>query len=207
MLRSLYMKHTCFLFKCRLRFRLRFFSNATFGTLALYILRLKCLAIPNTSKNSFWFFRKRGLHRFLLHAIVLLICVQTFPKILGDFTETKTPTFQIDFEYVPKLSVWALLCFLLWWQPKKCFDNFLRSLYLEQYVFLFECRVMFQLHQLSKATFGTSALYILRLRCLVISNTYKKSICFLSKTETFQDDVEYVPKMSVWPLLGLILWL
>ena len=35
----------CFLFKCRVTFRLCHFSKATFGTLALYILRLRCLVI------------------------------------------------------------------------------------------------------------------------------------------------------------------
>ena len=73
--------------------------------------------------------------------------------------------------------------------------------------FLFKCRVTFRLRQTSKATFGTLARYILRLRCLVLSNTYKNSFCFLSKTETFQNDVEYVPEMSFWALLGWILWL
>ena len=48
--------NTCLLFKCRVTFRLRQFSKFKFGTLALYILRLRCLAIPNTYKNSFWFF-------------------------------------------------------------------------------------------------------------------------------------------------------
>ena len=68
--------NTCFLFNCRVTFWLRYFSsNGTFGTLALYILRLRCLAIPNTYKKSFWFFRKRGLRRFVLCAIVLMIFV------------------------------------------------------------------------------------------------------------------------------------
>ena len=40
--------NTCFLFKCRVRFWLRYFLSAKFGNLALYILRLRCLAIPNT---------------------------------------------------------------------------------------------------------------------------------------------------------------
>ena len=107
--------NTCSLFKCRVTFRLRYFSNAMFGTLALYLLRLRCLAIPNTwKKNSFWFFRKRGLRRFGLCAIVLMIFVQTVRKILGDLTERKTPTLQNDVEYVPKISVRALLCFFLW---------------------------------------------------------------------------------------------
>ena len=55
--------------------------------------------------------------------------------------------------------------------------------------FLFKCRVTFPLRQFSKATFGTFDLYILRLRCLGISNTYRNSFCFLSKTETSQNDV------------------
>ena len=38
-------------------------------------------------KNSFCFFRKCGIRRFVLCAIVLMIFVQTFRKILGDFTE------------------------------------------------------------------------------------------------------------------------
>ena len=40
--------NTCFLFKCRVTFWLRYFSNGMFGTLALDLLRLRCLAIPNT---------------------------------------------------------------------------------------------------------------------------------------------------------------
>ena len=62
-------------------------------------------------KNSFWFFRKRGLGRFGLCAIVLMIFLQTVRKIMGDLTERKTPTFQNDVEYVSKMSVWTLLCF------------------------------------------------------------------------------------------------
>ena len=73
--------------------------------------------------------------------------------------------------------------------------------------FLFKCRVMFRLRQFSKVTFGTLALYILRFRCLGISNTYKNSFCFVSKRETFQNDVQYVPEMSFWALLGVIFWL
>ena len=70
---------------------------------------------------------------------------------------------------------------------------------------LFKCRVTFRLRQFSKATFGTLAVYILRLRCLGISNTYKNNFCFLSKTETLQNDVVYVPEMSFSALLGWIL--
>ena len=102
--------NTCFLFNCGVTFRLRYFPpNATFGTLALYILRLRCLAIPNTWKNSFWFFQKRGLRRFVLCAIVLMIFVQTFRKILDDFTEAKHKTSK------KTLSTSQKSLFELWW--------------------------------------------------------------------------------------------
>ena len=65
-------------------------------------------------KLAFDFFRKRGLRRFVLCAIVLMIFAQTFRKILGDFSESKTQNFQNDVEYVPKMSVWAMLYFFLW---------------------------------------------------------------------------------------------
>ena len=82
-------------------------------------------------KNSFRFFRKRGLRGFGLCAIVLMIFVQVFRKILGDFTERKTQSYQNDVEYVPKLSFRALLCFFLWLYAKKnYFEKLLRSLYL-----------------------------------------------------------------------------
>ena len=67
--------------------------------------------------------------------------------------------------------------------------------------------VTFRLRQFSKARFSTLAFYILHLRCLVISNTYKDSSCFLRKTEIFQNDFEYVPKSFFWALVGLLLWL
>ena len=71
---------------------------------------------------------------------------------------------------------------------------------------LFKCRVKFRLGQFSKARFGTLALYILRLRCLVISNIFKNSSFFLRETENFQNELEYVPKIF-WALVGLLLWL
>ena len=73
--------------------------------------------------------------------------------------------------------------------------------------FLFKNRVTFRLRQFSKVRFGIFALYFLRLRCLGISKTFKNSFCFLSKTEAFQNDVVYVPKISSWALVGLLLWL
>ena len=72
-------------------------------------------------KNSFWFFRKRGLRRFGLCAYVLMIFVQTVRKIIGDLTERKTPFFQNDVEYVPKLSFWGLLCFFFGCNWRKLF--------------------------------------------------------------------------------------
>ena len=105
------------------------------------------------------------------------------------------------------MSLWAQLCFFFGCKYKNCFETFLRSLYLEQYMFFFKKRITFRLRQFLKATFGLLALYILRLRCLGISNTYKNSFCFLSKTETFQYDVEYVPEKSFWARLGLTFWL
>ena len=46
--------NTCFSFKCRVTFRLRQFSKATFGILALYILRSRRFVISNTYKNGFF---------------------------------------------------------------------------------------------------------------------------------------------------------
>ena len=56
-------------------------------------------------KNSFWFFRKRGLRRFGLCAIVLMFFVQTVRKKMGVLTERKTPTFQNDVELLFSLVV------------------------------------------------------------------------------------------------------
>ena len=147
--------------------------------------------------------------------LVVLYCMQLFwwfscnpsekfwaisPKGKHKLSKTTLSTFQ---------NCLFELCFAFsfGYNSKICFENFLRSLYLEQYVFLFKCRVKFRPPRFSKARFGTLALYILRLRCLVILNTYKNSFCFLSKTETFRYGVEYVPEMFSWALLVLILWL
>ena len=84
--RLFFVNYYLFLFDCSVGFCLRYFSKAMFSTLAPYILRLRCLVISNTQKNSFWFFWKRGLRRFVLCANVLMVFVQTFRKILGNFT-------------------------------------------------------------------------------------------------------------------------
>ena len=98
-----------------------FFPERYVWNLAVYILHLRCLAIPNTYENGFWFFWNLGLRRFVLCAFVLMIFVQTFRKKIGDLAERKTSTFQNDVEYVPKMSVWALLCFFLWFYLKNMF--------------------------------------------------------------------------------------
>ena len=86
----------CFLFKLQSHvLAALFFPERYVRYLGSFILRLRCLAIPNTQKNSFWFFWKRGLRRFALYAIVLMIFVQTFREILGDFTERKHQLFKM----------------------------------------------------------------------------------------------------------------
>ena len=65
-------------------------------------------------KKLLMIFSETGLRRFVFCAIVLMIFAQTFRKILGDFTKSKKQNFEKYDEYVPKLSVGALLCFFLW---------------------------------------------------------------------------------------------
>ena len=97
--------NTCFLFKRRVTFRLHQTSKATFGTLALYILRLRCLVISNTYKNSFCFLRKN----------------RNFPKRRS-----------VRSKNVFLSSAGLVSSFVT---KNLCFENFLRSLYLKQYVF------------------------------------------------------------------------
>ena len=52
--------------------------------------------IEYLEETAFDFFWKRGLRRFVLCAVVWMIFVQTFRKIMGDFTGRKTQTFQND---------------------------------------------------------------------------------------------------------------
>ena len=172
--------YTCFLFKCRVTFPLRQFSKATFGTFDFYILRLRCLGISNTYRNSFCFLRK-------------------------------TETSQNDVEYVPEKSSWALLSSAL-----------LDSLVVNKKMFwelaeisLLETIRVFRSNEASR--FGCAIFRTLRSVLWLFTSCVwdvlwyrifkKNSSFFLSKTETFRNDVEYVPKMSLWALLGLILWL
>ena len=172
------------------------------------MLRLRCLAIPNTYKNSFWFFSETWSSSFR----IVCNCFDGFrpnlPKNIGRFHRKKNTNFA-KWRWVPSKNVClrsALLFSLVVTKKYVLRTSWGLSIW-NNTCFLFKCRVTFRLRQFSKATFGTLALYILRLRCLVISNTYKKSSFFLRKTENFQNDLEYVPKMSFWALVGLLLWL
>ena len=146
---------------------------------------------------------------------VVLYCVQTFwwlshkpsEKIwaISPKTNTKIPKRRSVRSKFVFLN--AALLFSLVVTNENCFKNLLRSLYLEQYGFFDQMQTHISAGLVLMAKFGTFALYILRLRCLGISNSNKNSFCFLRKTEIFQKDVEYVPERSFWALLGLILWL
>ena len=201
---------TCFLFNCRVTFWLRYFSpNATFGTLALYILRLRCLAIPNTWKETaFVFFSETWSSSFWN----VCNCFDDFrtnrPKNTRRSHRKENTNFA-KWRWVRSKNVCLSSALVFSLVVTKKYD--LRTSWglstWNKTCFLFRCRVTFRPGKFSNATFGTLALYILRLRCLGISNTYKNSFCSLSKTETFQNDVVYVPEMSFWALLGWILWL
>ena len=189
-------------------FRLGQFSKARFGTLALYILRLRCLVIPNTYKDSFWFFLETWSASFRIVCNWLDDFRPNLPKNIGRFHRKENTNFPKR-RLVRSKNV-CLSSVLLF--PSAVTTKYVSrpswDLYLAKYVFfVFKCRVTFRLRQFLKATFGTLALYILRLRCLGISNTYENRFFFMSKTETFQNDVKYVPEMSLWALLGWILWL
>ena len=196
--------NTCFLVNSRVTFWLRYFSpNATFGTLALYIMRLRCLAIPNTYKNSFWFFSETWSSLFRIVCNCFDDFRTNFPKNNGRSHRKENINFP-KWRWIRSKNV-CLSSALL-------FSLVLTKIYVlrtswglstwNKTCFLFKCRVTFRLGQFSKARFGTLALYNLRLRCLVISKTYKNSSFLLSKTENFRNDVEYVPEMVFWALLS-----
>ena len=145
---------------------------------------------------------------------VVLDCVHSFWRFLYKSLKNVGQCHQNQLSFLLKWrwgrpKVFALSCASLvsLVVNKKDVVKSSRLMFVNYYLFLFDCSVGFCLRYFSKSTFSTLALYILRLRCLVISNTYKNSFCSLSKTETFQNDVEYVPKMSVWALLCFFLWL
>ena len=95
---------TCFLFKCRVAFHLRYFSNVTFATLALSFCVWDVLRYRILKKTAFVSWAKQKLSKTTL---------STFQKCLCE--------------------LWWACCFGCNW--KSCFENFLRSLHLEQYVF------------------------------------------------------------------------
>ena len=126
--------NTCFLFKCRVTFgcasfrRLGLvfwlFTSCVWDVLQYRILRKKQLLIfSKTWSSSF---------------CIVCNCFDDFrtnlPKKFGRFRRKKTPTFQNDVEYVPKKSVWALICYFFGCNSKTCFETLLRSLFVEQYV-------------------------------------------------------------------------
>ena len=152
-------------------------------------------------KNSFWFFRKRGLRRFVLCASVLMNFVQTVWKILGDFADSKTQNFQKDVEYVPKLTFWGLLCFFFGCNWRKLFWE-LPQISLRGTIRVFCSN--------AESRFGRASFRRLRLVLLVFTSCVWdacdieylwKKLLFLEENRNFQNDVEYVPKLPFWGLL------
>ena len=108
---------------------------------------LRCLAIPNTWKNSFWFFRKRGPCR---SDNIVCNCFDdsrtNLPKKIGQFHRKQNTKFQKR-RWVRSKNVFlsVAMLFSLVVTKENCFENFLRSLYLNNTCFLFKCRVAFRL--------------------------------------------------------------
>ena len=116
--------NTCFLFECRVKFRLRQTSKATFGTLALYILRLRCLVLSNTYKNSSFLEQNRNFPKrrwgrsknVFLSSAGLVSLVVTIKSVLKTSSD---------------LSAWNNACFFfkcrvtfgLRWLSEASFDN------------------------------------------------------------------------------------
>ena len=126
-------KHTCFLLKRRVTFWLRYFSNATFGTLALSscvwdvfrygILKKKQLLVfSETWSPSFYF---------------VCNCFDDFrknlPKNIGRFhrkQNTKFPKRRLV--HSKNIFLSGALLFSLVVTKENCIENFFRSLYLEK---------------------------------------------------------------------------
>ena len=167
----------------RVTFWLQYFSNAMFGTLALYNLRLRCLAIPNTYKNSFWFFSETWSSSFR----IVCNCFDGFrpnlPKNIGRFHRKENTNFpKRRLVRSKNVSLSSALLFSVAVTTKIVLRPSWGLSTWNNTCFLFKCRVTFWLRLFSDATFGTLALYILRLRCLAIPNTYKNSFWFFSET-------------------------
>ena len=124
-------------------------------------------------KKHFWFFRKRGHRRSVLCAIVLIIFVQNLPKKIGRFYSKENTNFPKRRWVCSKnacLSSASLSSLVVTkkWVLRTCWDLSTWN----NTCFLFKCRVRFWLRYFfPNATFGALALYILRLRCLVILNS------------------------------------
>ena len=176
---------TCFLLKCRVTFWLRYFSNATFGTLALYILHLSCLAIPKLRKKQLLIFSEMWSSSFC----IVYNCFDDFrtnlPKNNGQSHRKENINFP-KWRWVRPKSVCLSSALLFSLVVTKIYV--LRASWglptWNKTCFLFKCRVTFRLGQFSKARFVTLALYILRLRSVVISNTYRNGL-FLEENSKF----------------------
>ena len=151
----------CAIFRT-LRSVLWLFTSCVWDVLRFRILRKKQLLIfSETWSSSFW---------------IVCICFDDFrtsrPKNSGRPHRMENTNFPKQRWVRSKnvfLSSGGLDSLVI---KKSCFENLLKSLYIKQYVFL----VQMQSHVLAvlfsaNATFGTSALHILRLRCLAIPNT------------------------------------
>ena len=196
-------KNTCFLFKCRVTFWLRYFSNAMFGTLAFTSCVWDVLRYRILGKKQLLIFSETWYSSFC----IVCKCFDGFrpnlSKNIGRFHRKENTNFpKRRLVRSKNVCLSSALLFSLAVSTKIVLRPSWHLSTWNNTCLLFKCRVTFRLRQFSKAKFGTLALYILRLRCLGISNNYKNSFCFLSKTETFQNDVVYVPERSFSALLG-----
>ena len=105
------------------------------------------------------------------------------------------------------MSFWVLLCFFLCLKLKKIvlrtssdLSTWNNTCFCSNAESRFGCASLRKLRWVL-LLFTSCVWDVLRYRILV------NSFCFSSKTETFQNDVEYVPEMFFWTLLGLILGL
>ena len=94
--------------------------------------------IPNTYKNSFWFFSETWSSSFC----IVCNCFDDFrPNLLkniGQFHRKENSIFQNDFVCVPRFQKCLFelsFAFFFGCNYKNCFEIFLRTLYLEQYLF------------------------------------------------------------------------
>ena len=172
MLRSLYMKQYVFFVQMPSQvLAVLFFERYVRHFRSLHPAFEMSCDTEYLEKNSFWFFRKRGLCRFGLCAIVLMIFVQNRPKNNGRSHRKENTSFP-KWRGVRSTNVClssALLSSLVVTKKNVLKTSWGLSTW-NNTCFLFKCRVTFWLRYFSNATFGTLALYILRLSCLAIPN-------------------------------------